>query len=303
MDRINRHPAEEALVKINIDDMLQSLGWHNLTFARKFFDLLFAYPARRFAHQVLEYDQGVAELGLTAGARRLLNTYVSQLSIRGQENIPGQGPLLILSNHPGMTDTVALFASLNRPDLRILAADRPFLRVLPATCAYLIFIPEEGSGRMEALRKTAAHLRSGGAVLTFPGGKIEPDPQIMDGAVQALQEWSISVGLFSRMVPDLTILPVVVSGVLAPQAVNHPLTRLRRRPEDRERLGATIQILARVFFPRLWPVNVQVDIHPTFQVSGLVQLHDPRLITQAVIERIRPYYQTAARLENLPAPQ
>ena len=283
--------------------MLQSLGWQNLTFARKFLDLLFTYPARRFARQVLEYDQGVAELGLPGGAKRLLSTYVSQLTIRGQENIPGQGSLLILSNHPGMTDTVALFASLNRTDLRILAADRPFLRVLPATSNFLIFIPDQGPGRMEALRETAAHLRSGGAVLTFPGGKIEPDPQIMRGAVQALADWSISVGLFSRMVADLTILPVIVSGVLASQALNHPLTRLRRRREDRERLGATLQILARVFFPSLWPVNVQVDIHPAFQVADLVNLHDPRLITQAVVDRIRPYYQTAARLENTLTPE
>ena len=75
------------------------------------------------------------------------------------------------------------------------------------------------------------------------GGKIEPDPAVLPGAVEALEHWSASVDLFARLVPDLVVVPVIVSGVLSPTALRSPLTFLRRRKEDREWLAATFQMM------------------------------------------------------------
>ena len=208
----------------------------------------------------------------------------------GAENLPPSGPLLILSNHPGMVDTVALFAALSRPDLRGLAAERPFLAALPATRPYLFFVPEN-DGRSEVIRQTARYLRTGGAVLTFPSGKIDPDPRTMPGAAAALETWSSSTGIFIRLAPDLQVLPVIVSGVIAPQTLRHPLAQLRRQSYDRQRLAAMLQILAKVFLPNLWPVHVHVDILPPISGGELLTDPDPQAITRAAIERIRPYYQ------------
>jgi 1-acyl-sn-glycerol-3-phosphate acyltransferase len=288
-------PYEKVLIEINTEDMLISLGLGQIRFGRDLLKNFFRYPALRFARQVLSYDHGVAELGLAGGAESLLKTYIKSLTIHGRDHLPAEGPLLILSNHPGMTDTVALFAALPRPDLRVLAADRPFLRALPATNQYLFYIPEDSDGRMDAVRQTVRHLRAGGAVLTFPGGSIEPDPAVRPGAALALADWSASLGAFVLLAPGLVILPAIVSGVIARQALEHPLTRLRRTPKDRDRLGATIQILAKVFLPKIWPVNVVIDIFPPIQAEDLAALREPEKITAELIRLIRPYYEQIER--------
>src|SRR5512146_2306247 len=142
------------------------------------------------------------------------------------------------------------------------------------------------------LRTVAGVLRAGGAVLTFPAGHIEPDPAVLPGAEITLQDWSTSIGVFARLEPATRIVPVIVSGVLSPRATFHPLTRLRRKPVDRERLGATLQIMSSVFHPALWPelwqVSIRVCFGPPIPAAELTPLHDPKSITQAVVERVRP---------------
>jgi hypothetical protein len=87
----------------------------------------------------------------------------------------------------------------------------------------------------------------------------------------------------------------VVSHVLSPQAMYHPLTRLRRRQQDRERLGATLQLAMHTLFPKMWPVTTHVTYTPPLAAANLLELREARLITRAVTETIRPYLEAAAR--------
>jgi hypothetical protein len=137
----------------------------------------------------------------------------------------------------------------------VIAADRPFLDALPNTSRHLLTVAEGSGGRSGLVRAAARHLRGGRAVLTFPGGMIEPDPAVLPGAVESLDRWSSSADLFGRLVPDLTVVPVVVSGVISARALRIPLTRLRRRRRDREWLAATLQMLV----PVLRNVNIRVE--------------------------------------------
>ncbi|HEX7974000.1 MAG TPA: 1-acyl-sn-glycerol-3-phosphate acyltransferase, partial [Anaerolineales bacterium] len=186
-------PQVRALTKINIEDLLTSLGLEKLRQGRSLLEVLCRYPARRFAQQVIGYDSQVGEMGLQAAGRQMLDQMVGRLEISGQENIPSAGPVLLVSNHPGMTDTMALFASIPRTDLRVVAAERPFLQALPHTSRHLIYVRDEASQRMGVVRATTQHLRLGGAVLTFPAGQIEPDPACMPGASDSLQQYSSSM--------------------------------------------------------------------------------------------------------------
>ena len=204
---------------------------------------------------------------------------------------------MILSNHPGLTDTIALFSGIPRTDLRVLASTRPFLEALTATSRYLIYIPETGQGRLDPLRASAAHLRAGGAILTFPAGKIEPDPASLPGAVETLEEWIPSIGLFARLVPETQIVPVIVSGVLARETLVHPLTRLRRERLDRERLAAAIQLAASVLRPDLWRVTVRIRFAPPIPAAELAPLRDPEAITRAITARIRPFLEEIIRCD------
>lgn len=203
-------------------------------------------PASRLAAQISTYDDIVGDRGLSAGGEWALERMARSFEFRGRERVPRTGPLLLVSNHPGLADAVALFAAVPRDDLRVVAAERALLRELPNTSGRLITVPDgvSANGRLRAVREVARHLRGGGAVLTFPGGRIEPDPALLPGAADALAHWSDSVELFARLAPDLVVVPAVVSGVVSPTALRLPVTRLRRERRDREWLAATLQMLA-----------------------------------------------------------
>jgi len=47
--------------------------------------------------------------------------------------------------------------------------------------------------------EVAAYLRSGGAVLSFPAGRIEPDPDVWSGALQSLNTWVDSAVRCARL--------------------------------------------------------------------------------------------------------
>jgi hypothetical protein len=206
-------------------------------------ELLARFPAERLARQVATYDEVVGESGLAAGGAWALELMVQSVEVEGRENVPAQGPVLLTANHPGLADCLTLFATITREDLRVVAAENPMLDALPNTSRYLISVSEDSSGRLGVVRTAARHLKRNGALLTFPGGRIEPDPAVLPGARDALERWSESLDLFARLVPDLKVVPVVVSGVLSPLALRNPLILVRRHRRDREWLAATLQML------------------------------------------------------------
>jgi hypothetical protein len=237
----------DVLTQINLDDLVASFGWEPTHQPASILRRIFHRPARKFASQMVEFDDLVGRLGLHHASREILQKYyIKDLCVHGQENIPAHGPVLFLSNHPGLTDTVSLFAAIPQPNLRIIALDRPFLVSLPNISQHLVCISDDAAKRMSAVRQVASHLRAGEAALTFPAGKIEPDPDVHTGAQEALKGWTDSSGIFMRFAPDLQIVPVLVSGVIWERTARHWLTRLKHTREDREKLAASLQLLAMV---------------------------------------------------------
>src|SRR5262245_37123804 len=119
----------DTLTQINLEDLISSFGWQNHPFLAGLLRHTFVYPPLAFAHQMAEFDAAVGTYGLVEASRTSIKNYTNQLHIFGRDRIPASG-FLALSNHPGMTDTISLFISLNRPDLKIIALDRPFLNAL-----------------------------------------------------------------------------------------------------------------------------------------------------------------------------
>ncbi len=233
----------DEITEINLTDLLESAGlsWLSGTPLQH----LLRPWARRFAITAQEFDARVGDQGLARGSTWLMHRMTSGMRTSGLEHIPPKGPVFVLANHPGMTDTVALFASLaSRPDLRVIALDRPFLRALPHVARQLIFLPADASGRLSVIRDASRHLKEGGALLTFPAGGIEPDPAVAgaQAAINALRDWSDSYALMARLAPDVHFMPALVSHVISPEARRHPLTLLRRHAHDQARLAATLQV-------------------------------------------------------------
>lgn len=255
-----------ALTTINLDDLVASFGLEAHPKLAWLLRALFAGPARKFAGQMLDFDDEVRRVGLVDAARQTQRRYVRSLRLFSAP-LPA-GPFLALSNHPGMVDTLALFSALNRPDLKIIATERPFLKALPNVSQRLYYVTDDPGTRITLIRQVTAHLHSGGSALTFPAGKIEPDPNVYPGSIGALKGWTDSVGFFVRIAPETAILPVLVRGVVWEKTARNPLTRLRNTQEDREKLAAALQLLAHVVLNKK-SLDVTVQIGKPITVAEL----------------------------------
>ncbi len=277
----------DRLTDINLDDIFDAAG---LTYLRRTPLQRLLWPfARRFALVAHEFDCRVGEQGLAQGSSWLLHRMAAGVQVSGSEHVPATGPVVVLANHPGMTDTVALLASLaSRPDLRVIALDRPFLRALPHVARQLIVVPDHEIGRMGALRAGVRHLLQGGALLTFPAGEIEPDPATFgrQRAAQSVLRWSDSFVVFARLAPQTRIVPAVVSDVISAAAQRHLLTALRRTAHDKERLAAALQVA----LPRYQQMVARVAFGPAQQAGAV----DPGRLRSAVVEQVLHLIDAAA---------
>jgi hypothetical protein len=274
----------ETLTQINLDDLIASFGWENHPFLARLLRRTFISPPRTFARQMVEFDSAIRTHGLVEASCLAAHNYVDDIRVFGCERIPDSA-FLALSNHPGMTDTLSLFIALNRPDLKIIALDRPFLNALPNMSKQLAYVTENSGERFTLIRQISAHLRNGGAALTFPAGDIEPDPDVHEGAVESLCSWTDSVGVFIRMAPETPVLPVVVRGVIRRKTAHHPLTYLRRSRKEREKLAAALQMLTHVMFKKR-DVQVRVQIGNPIYAKDLGTT-ETKVIHQAVLAEMK----------------
>jgi hypothetical protein len=279
------------LTGINLDDLVSSFGWQDSSRLSAMLRAVFRSPAKKFAHQMLDFDTQVGLRGLQEGALETMPIFARDIRVYGREHINETGSLLVLSNHPGMTDTLALFSALRRLDLRVIALNRPFLQSLPNVSSHLFYLDDDPGQRMRAVRRAATHLRSGGSLLTFPAGEIEPDPAVYPGALEALNGWTDSAGVFLRFAPETRIVPALVSNVLWSKAVNHPLTRVKRERFEREKLGAALQLLLQILF-NARPVTVQIQFAKPVTLDEVGSM-DAASIHRVVIERMQTLLQNS----------
>jgi hypothetical protein len=218
------------------------------------------FPAHRFATLAAEFDRRVALYGLAEGMRWLLWRFVDDVCVYGQEHIPASGPLVVVSNHPGSYDILAIGAHLGRDDLRIPASDVSLLRQLHGTAEYLIYthLGDDSHARISAARDSVRHLRSGGALLVYAASKVEPDPAVLPGAWAGLQDWLDSPAWLLRQVPDAVLVVTIVSNVLSPSCLRSPLTYLRRQPRRKQFLAEAAQIGQQILFGRRFSLVPEV---------------------------------------------
>lgn len=274
----------DRLTQINLDDVASSLGLRSGSLPARFAQRIFFNHARTFAHQMVEFDSVTGRDGLAEGARAVLRLHFDDARVHGSDLIPASG-FLALSNHPGLADSVATFAALNRPDLRIIALQRPFLEALTNVSKQLFYVSDDPSSRMTLVRQVSSFLRNGGSVLTYPAGHIEPDPDFHPDAGESLQQWTDSVGIFLRMSPETPILPILVRGVVWKKAMTHPLTRIRKTRMEREALAAAFQVFV-MMRGKIKDVHVRVQIgNPIY--TKQVGTTETNVIHQAVLTEMK----------------
>jgi 1-acyl-sn-glycerol-3-phosphate acyltransferase len=272
-----------ALTQINLDDLVSSFDWQDHPIRARLLRRIFFFAAKKFARQMLEFDHAIGANGLVDAARLTLLRYVRDVRVFGRDLLPDSA-ILALSNHPGMTDTLAAFIALNRKDLKIIALDRPFLKSLPEISRRLFFVTEDAAQRMALIRQVSGHLRSGGAALTFPAGSIEPDPNVYPGAIDSLQKWTDSVGAFIRLAPETAIVPMVARGVIWEKTAHHWILKIKKTRDEKEKFAAALQLLAMMLF-NAKPVTVTVQIGKPITVKEL-GTSDTQVIHQAVLKEM-----------------
>src|SRR5438045_6953363 len=83
--------------------------------------------AELVARRIVEYDRRLGDDGFHHGAAAIVTAAMREMRVRGTEHVPARGPLLVVANHPGLSDAVSLLAALGREDTWLVAADYPFL--------------------------------------------------------------------------------------------------------------------------------------------------------------------------------
>jgi 1-acyl-sn-glycerol-3-phosphate acyltransferase len=166
------------------------------------------------------------------------------LELRGVENIPTRGGLIIASNHQSYLDPFAISVPIKRA-LRFLAWNEvlgwPLLgKVMSVLGAWPLQI--EGSDPA-TIRRTHQWLREGGAVMIFPeGGRGNAD-----GSMIRFKAGAVRIALEARV----PILPVTIRGAnkvwprsrLIPglgkiEIIYHPLFHPQQQPEEDTRACA-----------------------------------------------------------------
>ncbi|MBM3153267.1 MAG: hypothetical protein FJZ96_13865, partial [Chloroflexi bacterium] len=255
----------------------QTPGWRRLC------GLLLNKAVRRLAGISLTFDRMIDESGLKQAAEWSLTNWCRGIAVRGQENIPNNGPLLLLSNHPGAYDALVIASQIPRPDLRLVVSDLPIFHTLRNFSQRAFFIPfnvRDAAGRMAGLLSAVRYLKSGGSVLLMGSGTIDPDPAVYPGALASLQRWTEAASLFLRYAPSTRILLTAVSHIVDPKWARHPLTWLQRGGMERRRLAEFGQVIQQLFRPGSLYVSPCLSFAPP--IAGAELGNSPR---SALVER------------------
>ncbi|MFH1447064.1 MAG: 1-acyl-sn-glycerol-3-phosphate acyltransferase [Chloroflexota bacterium] len=269
-----------------IDEMVRAVGLPTTKFTHALFWRLFRRITNRLANLGAPFDQKVGDEGLPAASAWALTHFCNPSQARDMEHIPSDGPLLVVSNHPGAYDGLVLFSHISRQDIHWVSSEIQFFDLLTNTRKQILFASrKDSSNRMLVLRNAIRHLRQGGTLVYFAAGHRDPDPAVFHGAAEAMDGWLDVFDVFFKYVQELRILPAVVSGVVTQYWAHHPITWLRRKQIDRHRLAEFGQVINQLLHPGKLMVTPTVTFGTPFTENDLRQEVGNGRLLPAVIAR------------------
>lgn len=269
------------------DEIFNAFGWSKTGLLRRVLGPLFRLPTRRFSQIFARADQEVDRGGMSRGCRSVVNDFGVNLTVRGNETIPTTGPLLVVSNHPGAYDTVCLPASVPRPDMKIVVFDTPVYHAIPHAERCFLCVTRDPGQRMTALKGMVEHLRSGGSLVQFGSGTIDPDPAISNLSEAELAKWSPSLEIMLRKAPETRLVLAVVSGVVLRRFAEHPLNRLRKTALESRRQAEFMQVLQHLLRPDSVRIRAQISFAAPVSLPELEAESGGGRLLPAILERER----------------
>ncbi len=201
------------------------------------------------------FDQLIEEQSINHACAWVSEKCGEPAEVHGAENIPSEGSVLLVSNHPGYFEGILTVANLPRQDIKVVVGGIPYFNHLPNARKHIFYTDQTDGANVNALRNSVRHLKSGGIFLIYPTGQADPDPDTMSGSMKRFNDWSESVALMLRRVPDAVLVPVIVSGIIAPKYFRHPLAMLPRDRRARIRAAGLFQIYRQFSAPDIPPIS------------------------------------------------
>lgn len=270
----------QQLIEHNLLSFVEAFQLDQIPYLQPLLKWYFMTSAKEISETIIGYDRQIAEQGLAQGSRWLLENFSTTVKSYNADLIPKSGPVLIVSNHPGMTDAMSIFATLPREDIVAVGRKNPILSLLPGVQEYVVFVDPHQSDNIRAVRDILNLLKQNKTVVTFPAGRIEPDPAIHLNATDSLEHWSSSIKLFSKHIPNLQIVPVTVGGVISLDATKHPLARLYRTQARRDWIAATLMILHHRYRQRCVTLRYGTPLKASMEIMVDVQTAMREMISQ-----------------------
>lgn len=278
----------ERLTQILCRELFQALGFsRNGTLARLLSPVA-RKPIHRFSQIAAGFDQQVKVHGFQVASQWILPNFARGVDVLTMPEVPRRGPLLVTSNHPGAYDTLVITANIPRDDIKIIVnIPLDFIQQLPETLDHFLYAPPEAFTRMKVVRQAIRHLKAGGALLLFASGGIDPDPAHMSGSEAAIQRWSRSLEIFTRLVPDTQVLISMVSGILTPKYIHHPLTHLRKLRPDKQRISEFLQVMNQMLHPGGYVQQPQVSFAMPFAGSPRLGMPKQPFSMEQILDQAR----------------
>jgi len=118
-----------------------------------------------------------------------VRVFFRRIEVEGVENVPGQGPVLLLPNHPNaLVDALVIVMQLNRPvslTAKSTLADNSFLRFFIRATGVILLHRKQDAGlgadrsqNVKAIEECLRRLSGGAALCLFPEGQSHSDPSL-----------------------------------------------------------------------------------------------------------------------------
>jgi 1-acyl-sn-glycerol-3-phosphate acyltransferase len=105
------------------------------------------------------------------GMAHAFQTIMTRTTVRGLENIPGDGPLLVLPNHVSNLDGILVLANYPRQMEMVGPGDFKMINLKDLMLrAYGLTLVNRGHADTDGLKSMLAQLKAGNDLLMFPGG-------------------------------------------------------------------------------------------------------------------------------------
>lgn len=258
-----------ALSLYLIDEIINAVGLTKSAGMQRVFNIFLGKLTMYLSGICIATDRKIASDGFPAATGWMASHWVHEVTTRGAASVPAEGPLLVVCNHVGAYDILVVPSQINRRDIKIIASDTPFFKSLPNASRHMIYASDDPGKRMAAARQGMAHLQEGGALLLFGTGLIDPDPAVYPQSETEIGNWSPSIDIFLRKVPQARLVICIVSGIVMPRWAHSPLTWLRRVDWQKRRIAEYGQVIEQLLFRGKPNISPSMTIAPPVSVDEL----------------------------------